>query len=168
MSVTKASMPGTTVYAPTRAGDVAAGVPATTIFDVVESSEITINNIGYIGLPDGDIDTPANGEIVVDGATYPSGDILLIGPYRIEESVHYTGVNGDTGATATALATALDGLPNITASAVGDTVTFSYRVIQFGPQVFSVQNRVDPPNLSISSDDGYLSDQNMVVPVSLS
>jgi hypothetical protein len=93
---------------------------------------------------------------VVGDQSIESGESLVrVGPYEIRPWVDYTPTDNDAGATATALAAALDNLQGFSALAVGDTVTIASRNLLDRIPV-ETRNR-DFAHLSVVLDDlGYL------------
>lgn len=138
--------------------------PASAVYRRVLTGPVTIDAQTYNGVTQNELADAVTGDITVDNASFPSGDQLFVSGFQIIEGIHFNGVDGDTTATAVALATALDAIPGISATVDGDVVTVSLRVKQLGSEAFRVRNRKDPGNFSLSPADGYLSNQALVLP----
>jgi len=125
-----------------------------------------------VGIPS--IETPPVPftRIEVDNASFPSGDIITLDKYTFIEGVHFDGVDGDTDATATAIAAAMDATPGIEASVDGGAPSVVEIVLSgnvFGEYLSTVVNKTSPPNLNanVSGDnEGHFEQQSLMDPIS--
>lgn len=105
-----------------------------------------------VGLSQG-VFSDSSGTLNVSNASFPSGDRIILGDYELVEGVHWTGTNGNTGATAADIATAIDNLPEYTATDVGSDVNVTG---PHGPNppFFRVVNQTSPGNLDTDGGAG--------------
>lgn len=122
-----------------------------------------------IGLVQGDF-LDASGVLNVVNAQYPSGDRILLGEYILVEGVHWTGVNGNAAGTATNIATAIDNLPEFSATPAGSDVNITTPGNP-NPPDFRVENQTSPGNLDVDggAGSGFLDGgEPFVGPISIS
>jgi hypothetical protein len=99
----------------------------------------------------------ASGTITVVATTFDGEDEIFIGDYVFQEGLHYTGVVGDTDATAAALATAINNTGAFSAAAVASVITVEGPTGLQGLQtVFSIIKRSSVVNFSLSPTTGLM------------
>ena len=99
----------------------------------------------------------ATATITVDDNDFTDKAFLFIGPYVLTSGEDFT-VGGSTGATATAIATAIGALPGITASPSGSDVNITVRGGPAGDRVrFDVLFAGSVTNYTLAPANGYCS-----------
>lgn len=158
--------PSVILAVPTVTGDPEKGIPTTVRYQGYSQAQNSDGIQAYGGIAETDFVLPSS-TITVSAAAFPSFDTLFLGEYILQESIHFEGVDGDTAATAAALALAISGLPGWSATADGDDVIVTALRSILGEIPFAIRNRKDPANFTLSTDTGYIAGQTLFSPVVL-